>query len=77
MISSPVKGLRPGRALVALLLCTVIFASPGRVKAPAERFLRCRYEEAGTIPRRRHLGPRTVRWLEHEVHEAILANQAP
>jgi predicted DNA-binding transcriptional regulator AlpA len=36
-----------------------------------------RYEEAGTIPRRRHLGPRTVRWLEHEVHEAILANQAP
>jgi predicted DNA-binding transcriptional regulator AlpA len=31
-----------------------------------------RYEELGKIPRRRQLGSRTIRWLEHEVREAAL-----
>ena len=40
MMSSPVKGFRPGRALVAGFFFTVIFAIPGSVKAPC--FLRLR-----------------------------------
>jgi predicted DNA-binding transcriptional regulator AlpA len=31
-----------------------------------------RYEELGQIPRRRQVGLRSVRWLEHEVREAVL-----
>ena len=31
-----------------------------------------RYEELGKIPRRRKVGVRSVRWLEHEVREAVL-----
>lgn len=33
-----------------------------------------RYERLGKIPRRRQLGRRTVRWLEHEVRASVLAH---